>query len=126
MQQRAGLLFISKKTGRIFLVLEESKWTVPTFVRCRSLLEDAEELLARYSSGRVLPIELYVSADQGFEYGSYVCLVEDEFLGSQDETICWANLDLLPKQIHTGLKNSLNNQLTRTKLDTIMVMSNDT
>lgn len=125
MQQRAGLLFISKKTGRIFLVLEESKWTVPTFVRSRSLLEDADELLVRYSTGRVLPIELYVSADQGFEYGSYVCLVENEFLGSQDETICWANLDLLPKQIHTGLKNSLNNQLTRTKLDTILVMSND-
>lgn len=126
MQQRAGLLFISKKTGRIFLILEESKWTVPTFVRSRSLLEDAEELLSRYSSGRVLPIELYVSADQGFEYGSYVCLVENEFLGGHDETICWANLDLLPKQIHTGLKNSLNNQLTRTKLDTILVMSNDT
>lgn len=126
MQQRAGLLFISKKTGRIFLVLEESKWTVPTFVRSRSLLEDARDLLETYSSGRLLPIELYVSADQGFEYGSYVCLVEDEFLGDKQETICWANLDLLPKQIHTGLKNSLNNQLTRTKLDTILVMSNDT
>lgn len=125
MQQRAGLLFISKKTGRIFLVLEESKWTVPTFARKSSLLEDANGLLSKYSQGRVLPIELYISADQEFEYGTYVCLIESEFLGDPEETVCWANLDLLPKQVHTGLKNSLNNQLTRTKLDTILVMAND-
>lgn len=125
MQQRAGLLFIAKKTGRIFLILEDSKWTVPTFSRKSSLLEDANDLLSKYSTGRVLPIELYVSADQGFEYGTYVCLVDSEFFGDAKETVCWANLDMLPKQIHTGLKNSLNNQLTRTKLDTILVISND-
>jgi len=59
MQQRAGLLFLSKITGRIFLLLEDSKWTVPTFLRTGPLLADANPLLNRYSEGRVLPIELY-------------------------------------------------------------------
>lgn len=125
MQQRAGLLFLGKQTGRIFLVLEESKWTVPTFPRKGTLLEDAELLLATYSQGRILPIELYLSEDKGFEYGTYVCVVEKEFLGNKDQTVCWSNINDLPKNLHTGLKTTLNNQLIRAKLETILVLEND-
>jgi len=124
MQQRAGLLFLSKITGRIFLLLEDSKWTVPTFLRTGPLLADANPLLNRYSEGRVLPIELYLSEDKGFEYGTYVCVVETEFFGSNEETICWSNIDNLPKNLHTGLKTTLNNGLIRAKIETIMVIEN--
>jgi hypothetical protein len=125
MQQRAGLLFLGKYTGRIFLILEDSKWTVPTFPRNGPLLKDAEHLLSSYSQGRILPIELYLSEDRGFEYGTYVCVVENEFFGTSDQTICWSTLNNLPKNLHTGLKTTLNNQLIRAKLDTIMVLEND-
>jgi hypothetical protein len=37
MQQRAGLLFLSKSTGRVLLILENQRWTVPTFARKSSL-----------------------------------------------------------------------------------------
>ena len=60
MQQRAGLLFLSKTTGRILLILEDSKWTVPTFARSGPLLEDSNPLLSKYSQVRILPIELYL------------------------------------------------------------------
>ncbi len=120
MQQRAGLLFLSSVTGRILLVLEDYKWTVPTFARKGPLLEDAQVLLDRYSQGRILPIELYLSEDRGFEYGTYVCLVEHEFLTVTSKTICWADLDYLPKQLHNGLKNTLGNQIIRAKIETIM------
>jgi hypothetical protein len=120
MQQRAGLLFLAKTTGRILLILEDSKWTVPTFVRSAALLEDAKILLKEYHAGRILPIELYLSEDRGFEYGTYVCLVDQEFLTSASFTICWAALDYLPKQLHAGLKTTLNNTIIRTKIDTIM------
>jgi hypothetical protein len=125
MQQRAGLLFLGKYTGRIFLILEDSKWTVPTFPRNGPLLIDAEHLLNSYSQGRILPIELYLSEDKGFEYGTYVCVVKDEFFGNVDQTVCWSTLNNLPKNLHTGLKTTLNNQLIRAKLDTIMVLEND-
>lgn len=120
MQQRAGLLFLARTTGRILLILEDSKWTVPTFPRKNTLLEDAGTLLKEYSQGRILPIELYLSEDRGFEYGTYVCLVDQEFLTTVVKTISWSDLNYLPKQLHTGLKITLNNQLIRTKIDTIM------
>jgi hypothetical protein len=84
------------------------------------LLEDAEILLTNYCRGRILPIELYLSEDRGFEYGTYVCLVDTEFLTTSASTICWAELDYLPKQLHTGLKITLNNAVIRTKIETVM------
>jgi hypothetical protein len=120
MQQRAGLLYLSKTTGRILLILEDSKWTVPTFPRKQTVLEDAKQLLDNYHAGRILPIELYLSEDRGFEYGTYVCLVDEEFLTSAAKTFCWSDLDYLPKQLHTGLKTTLNNQIIKTKITTIL------
>ncbi len=120
MQQRAGLLFLAKTTGRILLILEDSKWTVPTFARSGPLLEDAKSLLDRFCQGRILPIELYLSEDRGFEYGTYVCLVDNEFLTTASTTISWANLSHLPKQLHTGLKITLNNAVIKTKIETIL------
>jgi hypothetical protein len=120
MQQRAGLLFLAKTTGRILLILDVERWTVPTFQRNNSLLEDANELLNQYSQGRIVPIELYLSEDRGFEYGTYVCVVDQEFLTLASKTICWADLDCLPKQLHTGLRTTLNNQVIRVKIETVM------
>jgi len=125
MQQRAGLLFLAKTTGRVLLILEDSKWTVPTFARQGPLLEDASELLLDYSQGRILPIELYLSEDRGFEYGTYVCLVDEEFLTTSAATVSWASLNHLPKQLHSGLKITLNNAIIRTKIDTVMELENN-
>jgi hypothetical protein len=124
MQQRAGLLFLSKSTSRILLILENQKWTVPTFSRQGPLLTDATDLLSKYANGKILPIELYLSEDRGFEYGTYVCLVDEEFLSLAAFTMCWSNLDHLPKQLHAGLKATLNNQVIRTKIETIMELEN--
>jgi len=124
MQQRAGLLFLAKTTSRILLILEDSKWTVPTFARKSTLLDDAEGLLNSYSKGRIVPIELYLSEDRGFEYGTYVCLVEQEFLTTATATIAWSGLDYLPKQLHNGLKATLNNTLIRTKIETVLELEN--
>ena len=120
MQQRAGLLFLAKTTGRILLILDTDRWTVPTFQRSSSLLEDADALLTQYSQGRIVPIELYLSEDRGFEYGTYVCVVDQEFLTLASKTICWADLDCLPKQLHSGLRTTLNNQVIRVKMETIL------
>ena len=108
------------------MILEDSKWTVPTFPRTATLLEDAQQLLDQYSQGRILPIELYLSEDRGFEYGTYVCLVDEEFLTQSANTIAWSNLDFLPKQLHNGLKTTLNNEIIRTKIDTILELENAT
>jgi hypothetical protein len=120
MKQRAGLLFLSKNTKRIFLILENQKWTVPTFERNQSLLDDIAPLLDQYAKGRIIPVELYLSADRGFEYGTYVCLVGDEFLTRSASTLAWCDLNHLPKNLHTGLNLTLNSSIIRTKIDTIV------
>ena len=124
MQQRAGLLFLAKTTGRILLILDAEKWTVPTLARKSSLLDDAHTLLNQYAPGRIVPIELYLSEDRGFEYGTYVCVVNQEFLTMSSKTICWSDLDCLPKQLHMGLKTTLNNAVIRTKIETILELEN--
>lgn len=120
MQQRAGLLFLAKSTGKILLVHENHSWTVPTFERKTVLLDDAMPLLEKYSMGKILPIELYLSADRGFEYSTYVCLVDQEFLVTDMITSSWAVLNDLPKNLHFGLKNTLSNLTIRTKIETIL------
>jgi len=123
MQKRAGLLFLAKNTRKILLILENQKWTVPTFSRQNSLLEDARELLDIYTQGRIVPIELYLSEDNGFEYGTYVCLVEKEFMSKLDHSYSWCKLDDLPKHLHFGLSATLNNKIIKTKIETILELN---
>lgn len=125
MQQRAGILYLSKSTGRILLIHEDHKWTVPTFARLGSLLDDASILLSNYSVGKIVPIELYLSEDRGFEYGTYVCIVDREFLTVDSSSFAWCSLQDLPKNLHGGLKITLHNQIIRTKIETILEIEND-
>ena len=70
--------------------------------------------------GKIIPIELYLSKDKGFEYGTYICLVKEEFITEEIPTFCWADLSYLPKNVHTGLRSTLNNSLIRTKIETVL------
>jgi len=124
MQQRAGLLFLAKTTGRFMLILENQRWTVPTFIRQSSLLEDAKDLLNSYKQGKIVPVELYLSEDRGFEYGTYVCLVDEEFLNDPKTTQAWCAREDLPPNLHGGLRSTLNNQIIKTKIETIMELEN--
>jgi hypothetical protein len=63
---------------------------------------------------------LYLSKDKGFEYGTYICLVKEEFITEVIPTFCWADLNYLPKNVHTGLRSTLNNSLIRTKIETVL------
>jgi|TARA_B110000967_G_scaffold175256_1_gene187924 hypothetical protein len=125
MQKRAGLLYLSLDTQRILLILENEKWTVPTFAKKTSVIDDSTELQGKFAKGKIVPIELYLSQDKGFEYGTYMCLVDHEFLTINTATFCWSDLNYLPKNLHTGLRNTLNNSLIRTKIETILELNKD-
>jgi hypothetical protein len=124
MQQRAGLLFLAKNTGRLMLILENQRWTVPTFDRRYSLLDDAKDLIEFYKHGKIVPVELYLSQDRGFEYGTYICLVDSEFLSVPNITQAWCARNNLPPNLHGGLRATLNNQIIKTKIETIMELEN--
>jgi hypothetical protein len=120
MQKRVGLLYLSIDSRRVLLILENEKWTVPTFALQTNVMEDSQDLQDNFSHGKILPIELYLSKDKGFEYGTYICLVKDEFITKTVPTFCWCDLNYLPKNVHTGLRSTLNNSLIRTKIETVL------
>lgn len=120
MQQRAGLLYLSVCNERILLILENNFWSVPTFDRNKTLYDDAEKILNFYSNGKIIPIELYVSKDNGFQYDTYICLVQKEFIVPEGKTFSWCCLDHLPKNLHPGIKTTINNSAVRVKIETIL------
>ena len=125
MQKRAGILFLSKKTYKILLILDEGKWTVPTFVRTGAVLDSAEPVILSFYSqpARLIPLELYVSNDNGFEFSTYVCLVDQEFTIEKCPTYCWASFEQLPKNLHSGLKTTLSNKVINDKIKTMLVVA---
>lgn len=108
-KKRAGLIFLASSTKRILLNLENKKWTVPTFIKEHSIFKDSQQIFKDYNQGKVVPIELYVSNDKGFEFGTYACVVNDEFIDRKAQTYAWASLDSLPSNLHAGLKSTFSN-----------------
>lgn len=71
---------------------------------------------------KTIPIETFVSNDTVFNFHTYLCVVEDEFIPILSDEHCgwsWANIDHAPKPLHQGLRNSFSNKTIRTKLQTI-------
>lgn len=63
--KRAGLLFLCQSTEKIFLILENNKWSVPTFIHDTTILLDAGDTIKRFyrEPKKIAPIELYISQD---------------------------------------------------------------
>ena len=84
--------------------------------------EIAEEIGATPQILKTLPLETFVSNDSVFNFHTYLCVVEDEFvptLSDEHAGWAWANMDHAPKPLHQGLRSSLGNKTIRSKLQTI-------
>ena len=71
---------------------------------------------------KTIPIETFVSNDRVFNFHTYLCVIEDEFvplLSTEHIAYAWANIDYAPKPLHQGLRNSFSNKTIRTKLQTV-------
>ena len=72
---------------------------------------------------KVIPIELFTSNDQKFFFHTYLIAVEAEFipkLNVEHSGYCWTAFECWPKNLHMGLKNTLNNKFIKGKLQTIL------
>ena len=71
---------------------------------------------------KTIPLETFVSNDNIFNFHTYLCVIQDEFLPILSDEHCgwaWVNLDHAPKPLHQGLRNSFSNKIIRTKLQTV-------
>jgi hypothetical protein len=72
---------------------------------------------------KVVPLELFTSNDQQFQYHTYVLVVDKEFIPTLNEEhsgYAWCELNSWPKPLHQGVKTSLSNRTIRTKLEVLL------
>lgn len=71
---------------------------------------------------KTIPIETFVSNDTIFNFHTYLCIINNEFVPTLSLEHCgwaWSTIDNVPKPLHQGLRNSLTNKTIRTKLKTV-------
>jgi len=132
----AGGLFLSRSTKRFLFLLRTQGRTAGTWgiaggkkEPCDTtpydtlLREIQEELGVRPTIEKTIPIELYSSNDELFYYNTYILITPDEFiplLNEEHAGYAWVSLDAWPKPLHQGVKTTLQNRTTRTKIETIL------
>jgi 8-oxo-dGTP pyrophosphatase MutT (NUDIX family) len=126
-----GVWFRSLSTNRyLYLLRNDSKhpgaWGLPggKLEINETLLggmerECIEELGVFPEYQRLIPIEKFTSADGAFEYHTWVCLVESEFvptLNHEHLGYAWIDVGHFPKPMHPGLWNTLNVEAIQNKI----------
>jgi len=132
----SGGLFLAKDTGRFLLLLrtqgktagtwglvggkKEPGDTTPIDILNREI---AEEIGATPAIEKIVPLELFTSTDENFQYNTYVLIVDQEFiptLNAEHASYAWCSLNAWPKPLHQGVKNSLNNRVVKAKLELLL------
>ena len=72
---------------------------------------------------KTIPVDLFVSNDCKFEFHTFVCLVDKEFiptLNNEHKGYAWSGIDSFPKPLHPALYNSLKNNELKSKIKSIL------
>jgi 8-oxo-dGTP pyrophosphatase MutT (NUDIX family) len=126
-----GVWFLCNQTGRyLYLLRNDTKhpytWGLPggKIEAGETLLggmerECIEELGSMPDYTRLMPLEKFTSADSVFEYNTWVCVVEEEFvpvLNHEHLGYAWIGHGTWPKPMHPGLWNTVNLEVVQQKL----------
>lgn len=130
----SGALFYAKSTRR-FLLLQKARgkhtgtWGLVGGTNLQNenpwqgLQREVQEEIGHFPQViKTIPLETFVSNDKVFNFHTYLCVIENEFIPVLSQEHCawaWANIDYAPKPLHQGLRNSFSNKTIRTKLQTV-------
>jgi 8-oxo-dGTP pyrophosphatase MutT (NUDIX family) len=129
-----GALLLANKTKRTLFLLRDNDTHSNTWGLVGGRVEEDESVIEAlhreikeeigYSLhlNKTIPLELFKSDDGNFEYHTFVCLIDDEFipnLSDEHKGYCWCAVDSFPKPLHPGLYSSLNNVEIQSKLKTV-------
>jgi 8-oxo-dGTP pyrophosphatase MutT (NUDIX family) len=137
----SGGLFLTQSTKRFLFLNRASGKTADTWgiaggkneptdqtpyeALCREITEEIGFLP---QIEKAIPLEQYVSKDEGFYYHTYVLLVKDEFipkLNDEHTGYAWVDYECWPKPLHSGLKTTLQSKTNNAKIQTILdIISN--
>ena len=127
----SGGLFLAKDTKRFLFLLRTQGRTAGTWglvggrkepsdaTPFEALKREIEEEIGKIAEiKKTVPLELFTSNDQNFQYNTYVVIVEKEFIPQLNNEHCgyaWCSYDNWPKPLHQGLKTSFSNKVIRGK-----------
>lgn len=132
----SGGLFLARDTKRFLLLLRTQGKTAGTWglaggkkepcdsTPFEALKREVEEEIGQTTGmKKIVPLELFVSNDQHFQYNTYVVIVEKEFipvLNSEHAGYAWCSYNQWPKPLHQGVKNSFSNKIIKAKLELLL------
>jgi 8-oxo-dGTP pyrophosphatase MutT (NUDIX family) len=132
----SGGLFLAKDTKRFLFLLRTQGKTAGTWGLVGGKKEptdltpfDAlhreinEEVGKTPPIKKIIPLELFTSNDQQFQYNTYVLVVDKEFiptLNIEHAGYAWCDFNAWPKPLHQGVKTSLSNKTIRTKIELLL------
>ena len=136
-----GALLLSNSTKRMLFLLRDNDTHSNTWGLVGGKVEDNETVMQalnreifeevgrQVAINKTIPLELFRSDDGNFEYHTFVCLIDEEFiptLSDEHKGYCWCDVDSFPKPLHPGLFSSLSNTDIQQKLTTVkLLMSSD-
>jgi len=132
----SGGIFLAKDTRRFLFLLRTQGKTAGTwglvggkkeptdYTAYDALTREIEEEVGKAPTiKKIIPLELFVSNDQHFQYNTYVLLVDREFtptLNEEHSGYAWCDYENYPKPLHQGVKNSFTNKIIRAKLELLL------
>ena len=131
----SGALFYSTSTKR-FLFLQRTsdktkgmwglvggrtKYTESAFEGLKREVKEEVGDMPKFK--KIIPLEMFTSNDEKFFFHTYLIAIENEFLpklNKEHSGYCRTAFECWPKNLHMGLKNTLNNKAIKGKLQTIL------
>jgi 8-oxo-dGTP pyrophosphatase MutT (NUDIX family) len=126
-----GVWFYTKDTHRyLYLMRNDPKhpgsWGLPggrvedaeTLMQAMER-ECAEEMGTMPAYSRMIPLEKFTTADQGFEYHTFFCIVPTEFqpvLNHEHAGYAWIDSGIWPRPMHPGLWSTVNFEAVQSKI----------
>ena len=132
-----GVWFYAVNTGRyLYLMREDPKhpdtWGLPGGkLNANETLIQAMERECREELGfmpeylKLVPLEKFTTADQGFSYHTFFCSVEREFcptLNNEHQGWAWVASGTWPKPMHPGLWSTVNFDAVQNKIQSVQAM----
>lgn len=129
-----GVWFLAMDTQRyLYLLRNDPKhpdtWGLPGGkIECGETLlggmerECLEELGCFPNYLRLIPLEKFTSADNGFEYNTWVCVIPTEFqptLNREHIGYAWIKVGVWPRPMHPGLWSTVNIEEIQNKLRSV-------
>ena len=111
----------AKTRGMWGLVGGQARFTESAFEGLKREIQEEIGETSRFK--KIIPLEMFTSNDLKFYFHTYLIAIENEFvpkLNKEHSGYAWCNFECWPKNLHAGLKNTVNNKAIKGKLQTIL------